>query len=250
MFDPSKYSVQKAKSLPVILLIDTSGSMGEVIDTTGMVETGETVFEDGKLWNVVKGGRSRIMILNECCQKLIADFQAIERNEIKIEVAIFTFGKEVKEHLPLTTSSSIVWKDMDCEGDTPLAAVLDMVKDRIEKRAIGSSNNYRPEIILISDGRPDSGWESSLSAFVNEGRSAKCGRMAMGIGKDFDPSVLEQFVQGTENPVFSADDVNGIKDFFRFVSTTVTTRTKSKNPNAMPSKSSASGSVDDASSWF
>ena len=250
MFDPSKYTPQKAKSLPVILLVDTSGSMGEVIDTTGMVETGETVFEDGQLWNIVKGGRTRMMILNECCQKLIADFQMIERNEIKIEVAIFTFGREVKEHLPLTTSSSIVWKDMECEGDTPLAAVLDMVKDRIEKRIIGSSNSYRPEIILISDGRPDSGWEASLSAFVNEGRSAKCGRMAMGIGEDFDSSVLEQFVQGTENPVFSADDVNGIKDFFRYVSTTVTTRTKSKNPNAMPSKSTASDSLNDESSWF
>ena len=77
MFDPSKFTVKKPKPLPVIFMIDVSGSMGEVIDETGMQETGETVYDDGKLYRIVTGGVSRIQLVNECCQKMLRAYQLI-----------------------------------------------------------------------------------------------------------------------------------------------------------------------------
>ena len=56
--------------MPVILLLDVSGSMSEVIDGT-YERTGETVFRDGQNWEIVKGGRTRIEVLNQAVQEMI-----------------------------------------------------------------------------------------------------------------------------------------------------------------------------------
>ena len=48
MFDASKFTVPKAKPLPVILLLDVSGSMDEVVDPENVHRTGRTVVDDGR----------------------------------------------------------------------------------------------------------------------------------------------------------------------------------------------------------
>lgn len=44
--------------VPICLCLDTSGSMDAVEGE--YVETGETIYEDGRTWNLVTGGISRI----------------------------------------------------------------------------------------------------------------------------------------------------------------------------------------------
>jgi len=240
MFDPSKFTVQKTKPLPVIFLIDVSGSMGEIIDETGMRETGETVFDDGKLYSIVEGGVSRIQLVNKCCTTMLNSFSSSEKLEVEIDVAFITFGKETKVHQPLTPASKIEWSDMCAEGETPLGEALKLAKGMIEDREQVPSRAYRPAVILISDGRPDPGWQKPLEDFIHNGRSAKCSRMAMGIGDDADLAVLGQFVEGMGTPVFSADDADKIVDFFNFVTMSVTTRSLSQNPNNIPNLNSDS----------
>lgn len=257
MFDASKFTVPKAKPLPVIFLIDISGSMGEIIDETGMQETGETVYDDGKLYRIVTGGISRIQLVNECCKKMINSFSSSEKLETEIDIAIITFGAETKIHQKLQPASKIQWTDMEASGETPLGQALTIAKNMIEDRNQVPGRAYRPAVILISDGRPDAGWESPLSQFISEGRSSKCDRMAMGIGEDADLSVLSKFTEGTGHQVFSADDADKIQEFFKFVTMSVTTRSLSKNPNLVntqqPSLDGASlpnASVDDDESYF
>lgn len=224
MLDMSKYKVKAPKRLPVIFLIDVSGSMGEVIDETGMRSTGRTCFVDGKLYNIVEGGVTRINVVNKCCSEMIQDFAHTENLETEIDTAIITFGKQVLLHQSLQSASSIQWTDMDSDGDTPLGEAIDMAKNMIEDKSIIPSRSYRPVVILVSDGRPDenSHWESSLHKFLSEGRSAKCDRIALGIGDDADKDVLGKFIEGTGRSVFSASDSKKIIDFFKFVTMTVT----------------------------
>ena len=233
MFDPKKFTFNKPKPLPVIFLIDISGSMGEVIDETGMRETGETIYDDGKLYRLVTGGVSRIQLVNDCCKKIIKSFSDLEKLETEIDVAIITFGTETKVHQKLQPASAVQWIDMPSSGETPLGDALVMAKNMIEDRAQIPGRSYRPIVILISDGRPDSGWESPLRKFISEGRSSKCDRMAMGIGNDADISVLSNFIEGTTHNVFSANDADKIQEFFNFVTMSVTTRSLSKNPNTI-----------------
>ena len=109
-----------------------------------------------------------------------------------------------------------------------------MAKAMIEDKETTPSRAYRPTIVLVSDGAPNDVWQQPLRELVNEGRSQKCDRMAMAIGSDASNSVLNEFVSGTENKVFTAQDSSQIQEFFKFVTMSVTTRTQSQNANVVP----------------
>lgn len=59
--------------------------------------------------------------------------------------------------------------------------------------------------------------------------------MAMAIGSDADESVLNRFIEGTDHELFFADDAEKINEFFERVTMSVTTRSRSQNPNDVPS---------------
>ena len=112
-----------------------------------------------------------------------------------------------------------------------------MAKAIVEDREEMPSRAYRPTIILVSDGHPGDNWQAALQEFVSSGRSQKCDRMAMAIGDDADREVLGQFVAGTSNPLFEAADAEDILNFFKMVTMSVTMRTRSQNPNVVPTLS-------------
>lgn len=208
-FDPSKFTAPKAKPLPVILLLDVSGSM-----------SGEKIFN-----------------VNDAVRDMLNAFSNTENGETEIHVAIITFGSQVKLHQPLASASTIHWQDLSVDGMTPLGAALQMAKAMIEDKDVVPSRAYRPTVVLVSDGGPNDAWENPLNAFISEGRSAKCDRMAMGIGADADEAVLGKFIEGTPNRLFYAENAKQLRDFFRFVTMSVTIRTKSQTPNIVPEAS-------------
>jgi uncharacterized protein YegL len=208
-FDPSKFTAPKAKLLPVILLLDESGSMG-----------------GDKIRNV-----------NEAVRDMLNTFGDTENGETEIHVAIITFGSQVKLHQPLASASTIQWQDLSADGMTPLGTALQMAKAMIEDKDVMPSRAYRPTVVLISDGAPNDTWEQPLHAFINEGRSAKCDRIAMAIGANADESVLGKFIEGTPNKLFYAENAKQLRDFFKFVTMSVTIRTKSQTPNIVPEAS-------------
>ena len=202
-FDPSKFTAAKAKPLPVILLLDVSGSM-----------SGE-----------------KIRNLNDAVHDMLDVFRDTENNETEIWVAIITFGAQVKLHQSLVSAGDIRWQDLSAGGTTPLGVALQMAKAMIEDKNVVPSRAYRPLAVLVSDGQPDNGWESPLNEFTGAGRSAKCDRMAMAIGADADEAVLGKFIAGTPNRLFYAENAKQLRDFFKFVTMSVSIRTKSQTPN-------------------
>ncbi len=209
-FDPSKFTTPKAKPLPVVLLLDVSGSMG-----------GE-----------------KIRNLNDAVSDMLDVFRGNETSETEIWVAIITFGSEVKLHQPLASANTIQWNALSTGGMTPLGTALEMAKAMIEDKDVVPSRAYRPTVVLVSDGQPNDDWKDVMQKFVNEGRSAKCDRMAMAIGADANESVLGAFIAGTQHPLFYAENARQMKDFFKFVTMSVTIRTRSQTPNVIPPASS------------
>lgn len=193
MFDPSKFTVHKAKPLPVMLLLDTSGSM-----------SGE-----------------KIANLNKAVHTMIDTFAKLEGIETEILVSIITFGP-VNLYLPFTSASQIMWHDLDITGDTPIGEAISKAKEMIENKEIVPSRSYRPTVVLISDGHPTDSWQSQMNDFISNGRSAKCDRMAMAIGYDADEEMLSSFIKGTRNSLFRAENASNIQDFFKFVTMSVT----------------------------
>lgn len=205
-FDPSKFTAAKAKPLPVILLLDVSGSMG-----------GE-----------------KIRNLNDAVRDMLEVFRDTENSETEIWVAIITFGDQVKLHQKLVSAGQIQWQDLSAGGSTPLGVALQMAKAMIEDKDIVPSRAYRPTVVLVSDGQPTDDWENPLKGFISDGRSGKCDRMAMAIGAQADETVLGKFIEGTPNGLFYSENAKQMRDFFKFVTMSVTIRTKSQTPNVIP----------------
>ena len=209
-FDPSKYTVAKAKPLPVVLLLDTSSSMN------------------------AGGEQSKITELDSAVRDMIKDFAHEEQLETEIQVSVITFGYNgVQLALPYTNASKVEMKKLEAQGNTPMGMALRMAKDMIEDKETTPSRAYRPLVILCSDGEPNDSWEDPMDNFIKDGRSSKCDRMAMAIGSDANEAVLKRFIEGTENPLFYAKDASSMHKFFKFVTMSVATRSHSQNPNVI-----------------
>lgn len=204
-FDPSKYKAPTAKKLPVILLLDVSGSMtGEKIET-----------------------------LYDAVVDMVKKFVEEEVKETIIDVSIITFGQSVDLHTPYTSVKDLQAKGINrfrASGATPLGVALTMAKDMIEDRETTPSKIYRPAVVLVSDGQPNDSWKGPLNSFINDGRSSKCQRFAIAIGNDVDRKMLEKFTQNEDN-VFFAEDAGDIVDCFQKFTMSVSVRAKSQNPN-------------------
>lgn len=259
MFYPKKFTTTKAKPFPVFLLLDISGSMDMVIDPENTQRTGQTLFEDGQEWEIVEGGTTKTQLLNDAVIKMINAFKDEEKMETEFLVSIITFGDAAQLHLLPTKASDVKWTDVTASGETALGAALKLAQDQIENKEVVPSRAYRPTVVLVSDGVPNDDWKSAMQKFVHEGRSSKCFCVAMGIGADADKDVLGKFIENTPylaqqgqtkvpNRVFSANDAESIHEFFQKVTMSVTSRSKSNNPNQIPSVSKTDDG-DDEGYW-
>ena len=209
MLNPNDTIVNcQVKPLPVLLLLDVSGSMsGPKIDALN---------------------KSVRILLQDC-------MDAQNLGECEIQLSIVTFGEKVQRLFPFTRVADVNFTDLTARGGTPLGTAFKMAKAIIDDTDETPRRAYRPLVVLVSDGRPGDKWDTPLEDFIATGRSAKCDRMALAIGNDADESVLGRFIEGTSNPLFKAHSVRDIKNFFKFVSQTTVTRSKSKDPNDVSS---------------
>ena len=195
------------RPLPVIVLADTSGSM----------------VDNGK-----------INALNDAMQEMLESFSGEDASRAEIHVAVVTFGKEgAKVRQPLTPASKVQWVRMTAAGGTPMGAAFDTATVMIEDRAQIPSRAYRPTIILVSDGQPTDDWQASLERLLGAERASKAARFAMGIGDDADEAVLSAFLATPEARVYHAHEARQIKQFFRWVTMSVTQRSRSATPDTV-----------------
>jgi uncharacterized protein YegL len=209
------FTVNAARPLPVLLLLDVSGSMSA----------------DGKIDG-----------LNAAVAEMLRSFMAEDDVRGEIHLGLVTFGSEgALVQLPLQPARDIVWTDLACGGQTPMAEAFILAKDILEDRDIVPSRAYTPTLVLVSDGRPtkaDGGpdWREALAALMNSARASKAVRLAVGIGADVDAEaveVLRSFVANPAIPVFRADEARQVMSFFQWVTMSVASRVRSADPNRL-----------------
>ncbi len=201
-----KFTVAKARALPVLILADTSGSMSV----------------DGK-----------ISSLNEAIQNMVSTFKQESARQAEIQVGLITFGGEAAEmHLPLAKAAEIeAIEPLDATGRTPMGHAFEIATKVLEDKELITSRDYRPVVILLSDGIPTDSWKAGLDSLCNSDRGKKASRFAMAIGAEANIDVLEAFNNDLEAPVFKANEARDIHRFFRAVTMSVTARSQSQTPN-------------------
>lgn len=201
----SEFTLSSARPLPVILLADVSGSMS------------------------VNG---KIEVLNASVSEMIRDFAETDSARAEIHVSVITFGgKGANLHQPLTPAENIAWTAMSANGKTPMGGAFTLARELIENKETISGRAYRPTIILVSDGVATDDWEEPLNELLQSERASKASRFAMGIGVEAGEETLNMFADQPDH-VFKAEEAAGdIKKFFKWVTMSVSTRTRSINPD-------------------
>lgn len=216
--------------VPICLCLDTSGSMGAV--EGDCVETGETIYEDGRTWNIVTGGTSRI---DELQKGVEAFYEAIREDEMAVysaEICIVTFDNkatclvdfaniERQENVP----------ELHPVGDTAMGEGVNLALDLLERRKQEYKDKgvdyYQPWLVLMTDGEPN-GNAGELSRAINRTvemvSQKKLTVFPIGIGSEADMSTLNKF-----SPKRPALKLQGLKfqEFFAWLSKSVSKTSQS-----------------------
>lgn len=184
----------QARTLPVILLLDTSGSMRQ---------------------------DDKIDVLNDSVAEMIRELASVDAGHGLITLTLITFGGEsakvVQKNVPV---SNIAFTPLRAGGKTPMGQAFALARDLIENRDEISSKAYRPTIALVSDGFPVPALSGELEALIDSDRGSKSSRFALAIGADADRNLLARFTSGGD--VREASEAAEIRNFLQWVTNTVT----------------------------
>lgn len=189
----------QARTLPVILLLDTSGSMSEF---------------------------DKIDVLNESVSEMITELAAVDAGHGFITLTLIEFGGESAEitqkNVPV---ADITFKPLAARGRTPMGHAFELARTLIEDKNEMSSRDYRPTIALVSDGLPVPALSGQLESLLDCDRGSKSSRFALAIGADADRELLARFASG--GAVREASETAEIRNFLQWVTNTVTQATLS-----------------------
>lgn len=203
--DLDSFVVATARPLPVILLLDISGSM------------------EG----------TKIAALNAALKEMSQDLggSATPQGEIHVGVVVFNSSVDVSPPVP---AKDFVPREFTASGQTAMGAAIDAARLLLEDRERIPSRAYTPTLVLVSDGQPTDGADAAIRALLGSERGKRAARLALAIGDDADVDMLKRFVANPEVPIFRAHETARIRDFFRWVTFSLQLRTKSRDPDAAP----------------
>jgi len=189
---PDEDYVDCSEHIPIVFVLDTSGSMNCCIDS-----------------------------LNNELNKTI---HAIKNDHSKnIDVCIITFGTQAVELLPFTNILNASDIKLVADGTTNMRDALELALDRVRTRHRYYSSlgirSFKPWIIIMTDGFPDPDKpideiSSKIRRMEQEGK-LHC--FAVGIGDSFDETALRMC---TDRIIKNIDDFN-FSDFFSWLGRSV-----------------------------
>lgn len=210
--------------VPICLCLDTSGSMGAVEGEC--VRTGETVYEDGKMWNIVTGGTSRIDELQKGVEQF---YKAIGEDEVAVysaEICVVTFNDKANCIMDFSTLESQKGiPELKVKGDTAMGEgvnlALDLLENRKQEYRDKGVDYYQPWLVLMTDGEPNGDKDElnrAIQRTCNMINANKLTVFPIGIGAEADMSTLNQF-----SPKRAALRLKGLKfrEFFAWLSQSV-----------------------------
>jgi uncharacterized protein YegL len=201
------FELQQPRPLPVVVLADASGSMGQ---------------------------DNKIEALNTAIETMTSRLSREDSATTEITLSAIAFSDERADlHLPPTPVSEVHWTKLRPSGLTPMGKAFTRAAEMMQDEKLFPADAYLPTFVLVSDGVPTDNWEDPLKIFL----ATKAGgalRLAVAVGADADANsyhVLERFVANSAIPVVRADEIDKISIFFQAVTRTITTRVRSTTPD-------------------
>jgi uncharacterized protein YegL len=123
---------------------------------------------------------------------LRADPHALET----VWLSCITFDREARLRFPLTELSDVQLPPLRVRPGTALGAALNLCADRIQtevhKTTPHRKGDWRPLVILLTDGQPTDDWESALQRLGQKAKPRPANIYTIGCGDDVDVTALRE----------------------------------------------------------
>lgn len=168
-FGAQSFADNPEPRVPCVLVLDVSGSMG-----------GHPIQE-----------------LNEGIRQYKDELSTDSIASKRVEVAIVTFGEDVRTVVDFTTAEGFQPPNLTASGLTPMgravSQAIDMIDSRKQIYKASGIAYYRPWIFLITDGCPnDEAWEQAAERAVAGDKAKSFAFFGVGVG-DADMATLKRF---------------------------------------------------------
>ncbi|MGN0867675.1 MAG: VWA domain-containing protein [Oligosphaeraceae bacterium] len=182
-----------APRCPVILLLDTSGSMAG----------------------------APIQELNQGLTQFIAETAEDEAASMSVELEVITFDSSASVFIPFTPISNVNRNPapLNAWGATAMGAGLKMASKHLKERRKAYQqkgiSSYKPWVILMTDGGPNEDWVEAAREMRTLGERGKIQYIGIEIGDYADHGTLCQILPANPGPV----KLQGLKfkQFFRWL---------------------------------
>lgn len=179
---------------PVILLLDTSGSM-----------SGQPIQE-----------------LNQGIAAFKEDVQKDTQASLSVEVQIITFGGSVRLIQDFVTIDQFIPSRLEANDVTPMGEAIEYALDSLEARKLTYKENgilyYRPWVFLITDGAPTDSWQYAARRVKEAEANRRLCFFAVGV-QGADMKILNQIAPQSRPPIL----LNGLdfRSLFVWLSTSM-----------------------------
>lgn len=183
-----------APRCPVILLLDTSGSM-----------SGDPIKE-----------------LNAGLKQFIQETSNDEAASMSVELEVITFDTQVNIAMPFTPICDVEKNPapLTTYGSTSMGGALTLAADELKKRRQIYQDNgipsYKPWVVLMTDGCPNDNWEAPAAQMRALAEQNRITFVGVEIGKGVDHATMCKIMPAV-NPMLAKLDGLKFKDFFRWL---------------------------------
>ena len=182
-----------APRCPVILMLDTSGSM-----------SGAPLRE-----------------LREGLTQFLRETSNDETASMSVELEVITFGGDAEIVAPFAPVDVVNDNppELDAGGSTPLGEALKLADSELRARRRlykqKGISSYKPWIVLMTDGCPTDDWKSAAASMKQLGEERRLQYIGIGIGVEADFDTLREILPEHPGPV----KLKGLcfKEFFRWL---------------------------------
>lgn len=144
---------------------------------------------------------------------------ALENPNAQIQVRAIKFWSGAQWHLSQPTDiGQFRWTDLSAGGVTDMGAAFQLAADALKTEAM-PARGLPPVLVLLSDGQPTDDWEKGLKALMAQPWGSRAVRIAIGIGDDFEPGVLQKFIGNPEQQPLVATNAPSLVQFIKWAST-------------------------------
>ena len=186
------YSAESAENYEqkclCVLLLDTSGSMSEVVDGD-IKSTGKKTRIDGKEYEIVTGGKTKLDYLKEGLKAFYEDIADDPTSSQRLEVSVVSFNSSVTVLQEPTLIADAEFPTLRAGGGTAMVDAINEAIDLVDARKQWYKETgqpyYRPWIILLTDGEPDYGQdvEGASATIKHDTMEKKYVFLPIGVGE-------------------------------------------------------------------